>query len=222
MKYQTVGTESGSYGNVTFSRSRFGQYKRSRVTPLNPDTPAQRAVRAVLGSLASRWRTLSDAQMSAWDVFAAAKGLTQKGMNAYIQVNALNTLTGSALVQDPPALAEFGILTATGLTATVDAEAGTLNLSVEGAANDLEPAAYIVEATPGLSAGRRNASSAFRVITGQATLAALGGAAGTLGQAYTARFGVPAVGTRLQVRVSQFKDGQKMLGRAWSVIVAAA
>ncbi len=77
---------------------------------------------------------------------------------------------------------------------TVDAEAGTLTLRVDGAANDMQPAGYIVEATPDLSAGRRNASSAFRVIAPKVAIANLGGATGTLGTAYAARFGVPAVG----------------------------
>ncbi len=70
MKYQTVGTESGSYGNLTISRGRAGQYKRSRVIPLNPRINAQALKRDVLTSLAARWRTLEDSVRAACDAFA--------------------------------------------------------------------------------------------------------------------------------------------------------
>ncbi len=126
------------------------------------------------------------------------------------------------MVTTPPALAGFGIFTSSGLTATVDAQANTLTLSLDGAANDIAPAKYIVEACKPVSAGRRNVSSEYRVITAAAAIANLGGATGTLGTAYQARFGLPAVGNRLSVRVSQFKDGQKTPGRTFDAIVAAA
>ncbi len=119
--------------------------------------------------------------MLAWDSWAEAKGLTQKGLNAYVQVNTLKLLVGAAVDDDPPALASFGIFTATGVTATVDAQTGTLTLSVDGAANDKVPGGYLVEATSPASPGRRNLSSKFRVLTGSATIANLGGATATIG-----------------------------------------
>ncbi len=76
MNYQTVGTESGSYGNLTISCGRAGQYKRSRVIPLNPRTTAHALKRDVLTSLAARWRNLEDSVRAAWDAFAERKGMT--------------------------------------------------------------------------------------------------------------------------------------------------
>ncbi len=126
------------------------------------------------------------------------------------------------MVTAPPEVAAFGIFPAAGLTVTVNAEAGTLSLSVDGAQNDLVPDGYIVEATSPKSAGRRNSNSAFRVMTGKAAIANLGGATSTPGQAYQSRFGLPLVGDRANVRVSQLKDGQRTAGQTLTAIVAAA
>ncbi len=163
MKYQTVGTESGSYGNLTISRGRFGQYKRSRVTPLNPRTVAQAKVREIMTSLAESWRALTDAQMAVWDAFAKDKGMVGTGMQAFMTVNYRTVVGGDAPVLVPPELAQFGIFSCTGLTATVDAEAGTLSLSVEGAANTKAPDGYLVEATRPVSAA---SEGVFAVVTG--------------------------------------------------------
>ncbi len=222
MRYQTVGTERGSYGNLTASRGRFGQYKRGRVTPLNPRTNRQIGVRAIVTALAAQWHALSEAKMLAWDNYARDKGLIGTGMQGYMQVNYNKVAAGAAVVDVPPDNAEFGIFTATGLTATLDAEAGTLSLSLEGAANSKVPDGYQVEATRCLSAGRRNMGSEFRIISASATLANLGGATSTLGQAYTDRFGTPVIGKRITVKLMQVKDGQKALAGAWSALVAAA
>ncbi len=137
-------------------------------------------------------------------------------------VNTLNVQAGEAVVTAPPEVAAFGIFPAAGLTATVDAEAGTLSLSVDGVHNDLVPDGYIAEATSPKSAGRRNSNRAFRVMTGKAAIANLGGARSTLGQAYQSRLGLPLVGDRVNVRVSQLKDGQRTPGQTFTAIVAAA
>jgi len=62
----------GSVAAVTFSRSRSGQYTRARVTPRNPKSGSQRAVRAGMTYCRTRWSTvLTDAQRQAWDLLAA-------------------------------------------------------------------------------------------------------------------------------------------------------
>ncbi len=129
---------------------------------------------------------------------------------------------GDAPVLVPPDLAQFWIFSCTGLTATVDAEAGTLSLSVEGAANTKVPDGYLVEATRAVSSGRRNLNSEFRVITESAALANLGGATSTLGAAYTGVFGVPGVGKRIGLRVSQVINEQRTPGQVYLARVAAA
>ncbi len=194
MKIGTLGTQSGCLGNIVVSRNRAGQYLRARVSPLNPQTPAQQNRRSALASIASAWRGLTSTGRAAWDAYAQSKGMIGTGFNAYVSVNGVLAVTGAAAMAAPPQPAAFGIFTATGLTATVDTETQTLTLSVDGAANSEVPDAYIVEATPPASAGRSNLGATLRVISGSATIANLGGATGTLGQAYTNRYGVPAAG----------------------------
>ncbi len=222
MKFTCVGTQSGSYGNLTISRGRAGQYIRARVIPLNPQTDGQQTVRSRLANLAKAWRGLTDALRNAWDAFAENAEYIGTGYNAFVGVNGVRVLTGGAILQAPPALASHGMFSATGLTATVDAEAGTLSLSVEGAADTDAPDCYIVEATKPASAGRRNLKSSFRVISPHAAIANLGGATSTLGQAFTERFGLPALGTRIKVRVAPVKDGQQGVPFVYTAIVAAA
>ncbi len=213
---------SGSLGNVVTSRNRAGQYQRARVSPLNPQSPAQQNRRSALASIASAWRGLTSTARAAWEGYAVSKGMVGTGFNAYVSVNGVLALTGAVPVVKPPQPAAFGLFTATGLTATVDEQANTLALSVEGAANTEAPDCYIVEATAPASAGKSNLSSNFRVISGSATIANLGGATGTLGQAYASRYGVPAADLAIQVRVTPVKDGQKGVPFTFATITAAA
>src|SRR5438876_229394 len=57
---------SGSLAGQTSSRNRFGQYVRSRATPVNPNSVAQAAVRARQSNNAAAWRTITDTQRAGW------------------------------------------------------------------------------------------------------------------------------------------------------------
>lgn len=56
----------GSIAGNVFSRNRGGSYMRQRVTPTNPNTAKQAAVRASFGSLQSNWRNLTELQRESW------------------------------------------------------------------------------------------------------------------------------------------------------------
>lgn len=63
----------GSQAGNTFSRNRGGAYLRNRVTPINPSTPAQQAVRSSLSELTTAWGVdLTQAQRDGWIAFAEA------------------------------------------------------------------------------------------------------------------------------------------------------
>jgi hypothetical protein len=55
MKQQVLGSPSGSIGPYVTSRNKAGSYQRNRVIPLNPQTPAQRNVPAVMATIAWLW-----------------------------------------------------------------------------------------------------------------------------------------------------------------------
>ena len=55
MKQQVLGSPSGSLGPYVTSRNRAGSCQRSRVIPLNPNTPAQQNVPAIMATVALLW-----------------------------------------------------------------------------------------------------------------------------------------------------------------------
>ena len=117
---------SGSMGGMTASHNRFGQYLRSKVVPVNPNTSRQVAVRNYLATLAIRWKqTLTAAQRSAWETYAVntetidnlGSSRTLTGLNWYVACNSLRLLAGLAIVDDGPT--EFGLAQLSPVSAAV-------------------------------------------------------------------------------------------------------
>lgn len=57
----------GKLGGHVASKNRSGNYLRTKVTPSNPQTAAQQATRAVLGSLSTAWSGLTLAQRNSFN-----------------------------------------------------------------------------------------------------------------------------------------------------------
>lgn len=102
---------SGSIAGTVFSHNRYGPYVRTRAIPVNPNSPAQQAVRADLAYLVAEWHdTLSVAQRAAWAVYATAIAMSNRlgetiyitGFNHFVRSNV--SLMNSALdyVADGP------------------------------------------------------------------------------------------------------------------------
>ena len=93
-----------------FSRNRAGAYLRTKVTPINPRTSLQNAVRELLTSLSQNWRNLTEAQRDAWnaavhnfqktDIFGDMK--TPSGINLYTKLNLNLANAGLILIDVPP------------------------------------------------------------------------------------------------------------------------
>jgi len=88
---------AGSIAGQTHARNRFGNYIRARTKPVNPKSDRQAKVRAIIAELVERWNeTLSDAQRTAWETYAAAITMKNRlnadihltGFNHYIRSNA--------------------------------------------------------------------------------------------------------------------------------------
>ncbi len=101
----------GSVGGQTHSRNRFGNYIRARITPVNPRSSRQNAIRAAVSFLAQYWsNTLTQLQRDAWEVYAAAitrsNGLGQQikltGFNMFIRSNAPRLQGGDPIVVAGP------------------------------------------------------------------------------------------------------------------------
>lgn len=188
--------QSGSEAGITSSRNRYGQYRRTRAVPVNPNSTAQGAVRARLAANAAAWRDLTDLQRAGWASLgsqmtrtdALGQTYTLTGFQAYCSVNNNNVAAGNAVVSSAPGLVTPSAL----LTVTPTATAATFSI------------AYT--ATP-LGAGQRlfvflsPQRSAGRSFEGDCRLTHVSAAAAAspanVFSAYQARFGVPVVGNKI-------------------------
>jgi hypothetical protein len=198
--------QSGSHDGMTSSRNRYGQYRRTRAIPVNPNSTQQGVVRARLALQAANWRTLTDAQRSGWRSLGLSMSRTDSlgqvytltGMQAFASVNSLKAAAGDALVTDAPALVTPEALLT--LTPTLTAIAFSLAYTATPLAAATRAFIFV---SPQRSAGRAYESD-FRLLT--VTAAAAASPANILA-AYTAKFGVPVVGNRVFIKVQLYRGG---------------
>jgi hypothetical protein len=198
--------QSGSAAGTTSSRNRYGQYKRTRATPVQPRTPAQLNQRALMTTNAAAWRALTDAQRAGWLSLGAmisrtdslGQTYTLNGFAAYCSVNNNKLAAGDAVVSDAPAIVTPGDL----LTVTV-----TLTNAAFSIAYTATPLAastrLFIYASPQASAGRKF-NGDYRLV---AVTAAAAASPHNLLAAYTAKFGVPVTGNRIFLSLVTYKGG---------------
>ncbi len=111
-----VSDARGSIGGTVFSRNRGGAYIRSRTKPINPNTPGQQEVRAVMAFLTNRWsQNLTATQRDAWNLYAASvvmqnglgESINLTGFNHFIRSNSILQRTGNTVVNDGPTIFEI-------------------------------------------------------------------------------------------------------------------
>lgn len=210
---------SGSYQGLTSSRNRYGQYVRTRATPVNPASAAQTAVRARFSTNASAWRNLTAIQQEGWialgelmvrnDSLGQSYNLT--GFQAYLSVNDNLAAAGDALVSaapayDPPA-------NSLAITPTLT----TAAFSIAWLATPLPAGQRVfISASPQRSPGR-NFEGDYRLIQVSAAAAASPLA---IFSNYQARFGTPVLGRKVFISVQTYKAGFLGPAIATSAIVA--
>jgi hypothetical protein len=198
--------QSGSVAGQTASRNTFGQYIRTRATPVNPATTFQGVVRARLASNASAWRALTDIQRAGWEALgpqisrtdSLGQAYTLNGFMAYCLVNNNKLAAGDATVSAAPALVTpVNIVT---LTITLTAALFSLAYTVTPLAANTRMFAF---ASPQRSAGR-SFESDYRLIGVTAAAAA---SPFNIFTAYQARFGTPVVGSRIFLSIVAYNGG---------------
>lgn len=116
-----LASSSGSLGGLVFSRNKGGPYIRAKGTPINPNTPAQQAVRSILSQLTSLWvDTVTAGQRVAWADYAANVPLLNplgsarnvSAMNMYVRTNVPLLQAGFARQDDAPTIFDLGDYTA--------------------------------------------------------------------------------------------------------------
>jgi len=188
--------QSGSIAGITSSRNRYGQYRRTRAIPVNPNSTYQGTMRARFGDMAQAWGNLTDNQRAGWASLGSqitrtdslGQSYTLTGLGAYCLININNLDAGNAAVSDAPA-----IISPAGLLTVVITTTGGV-LSVAYTATPLAAGTRLFSyASPQRSAGRYFEGD-LRLIAVSAAAAA---SPANLLAAYSARFGVPVVGNKI-------------------------
>ena len=199
---------SGSYQGVTSSRNRYGQYVRTRATPVQPRTTFQLNQRARMSTNAAGWRGITDAQRAGWGDLglmmsrtdALGQAYTLNGFGAYCSVNNNKLDAGDSVVSDAPSIVTPPDLVTVTLTATSAA------LSVAYTATPLAAGVRLfIFVSPQQSAGRKF-NGDYRLLSVTAAAAA---SPSNILAAYTARFGVPVTGNRLFLSLQTYQGGFK-------------
>lgn len=205
MKFLDV-PQSGSEAGTTSSRNRFGQYRRTRATPVNPNSTFQGVVRARMSANAAAWRALTQAQRQGWNDLGLSMNRTDSlgqsynltGFMAYCSVNNLKAAAADASVSDAPALSTPSAL----LTATITLTAASFSIAYTPTPLPANTRVFCF-VSPQRSAGRQFEAD-YRLL--QVSTAAAASPINALA-AYTARFGVPVVGNRIFVSLVTYFGG---------------
>ena len=211
--------QSGKRGLNVSQNGRYGQISRSLVMPTNPRTPAQMNVRSIFATVTTGWRALTEDQRTAWTAAAKNYQSTTRcgqsgvltGAQLYTKINAVNLTFGAAEADTPPIKPQFPALAPQNLTITNTAGVIALKLTCP-----TDPGSNtIIRGQAPQSQGREVPGTA--VILGVCPAPAQGVA--NITAIYTAKHGVPPVGTKVFVKVNQFLDGHESIPVTFSAIV---
>jgi len=201
-----VGAMSGSIGGSTASHNAGGAYFRTRVVPVNPQTPAQTTVRSNLSNASARWGgVLTQIQRDGWVTFAEnfpivdrlGQALQLSGQQAYVRLNSRLLAAELPFLDDAPIDQNVtDLLTVEATWSIAGAKLDIAFTPTPLAADDY----LIVRATPAFSPGKNYFTKMLRVIVVSA--AAQASPLDVLAE-WQAKFGaVPAVGSKIGFEIN--------------------
>ncbi len=221
MKIQDV-PQVGKLGLTVTWQGRSGLLRRIKAIPSNPRTAAQQIIRQNLASQAAAYDQLTDAQQEAW--IAAAAQVRSKstlgqtgpltGLQLFTKLNCALLAVGGDPVTTPPAKPLLEVLPIDALAITNTAGTIALKLHTTGAPPD---GTMLRACAPEKSGCRRGVGYRLLGILDSPVSNYI-----TITSAYTARFGVPAVGSRVFVSVNANVDGYEGIPLVFSARVPAA
>lgn len=200
----------GKIGGHVASKNRSGSYFRTKVSPVNPQSAAQLAVRAIFTLLSQAWRSLTAAQIAAWnacvdnfkgsDVFGDIKTLS--GMNIYMRLNGNLQNVGAATIAVPPASLD----SPEGSEITGVSDASAMTVTITSGAVVPADTVRVIELTPPISNGVSFVKNLFRVVK---NVPAAGTAAQNVWADYVLKYGAPVAGQKI---VARQKDVSTLTG----------
>lgn len=191
-------------GNNVFTKGRFGPVVRIRVSPTQPRTAAQTAVRGNFTTNSKAWDTITQAQRNGWIALAASSpqhdvfGNTyyMTGLQMYQFCNRNLQTIGVAPISAAPAALSIGAPGALTLVAT----AGTPVLTVDAATEPAAAEVPVIYAVKPLNAGRIFIGNQARVL--DTSIAAATAGPWDIKTLYTAKYGALVVGQNINVEVA--------------------
>lgn len=158
----------GKIGGHVASRNRYGAYLRTKVTPVNPSTIYQQAVRNRLAGLSSAWRGLTVPQRAAWNAAVSDYARTDifgdlrnpSGFNLFQRLNSNLLNIGKSQIDVPAAPEAVEALASLSLAAA--SGAGTLSLTYDAAIGAAH--SFLARFTPAVSAGKKFVRSEYRQV----------------------------------------------------------
>lgn len=207
-----------------FSKNRYGAYVRTKVTPVNPQSTSQQNARAILGSLAQTWRTLTEPQRQSWidaapnfpfsDIYGNSKILS--GSTLFQKLN--NTLSSNEVQINllAPSPSQIPNLALASLTAT----AGTQLLSLDFAPSPI-PAntILIIESTGNVPPGISFVKNKFRKIS---TASSSDTSPANLTSDFTDVHGSLVIGQKIFVRVKVLNTVTGQVGVPYQIMAIVA
>ena len=191
--------QSGSIAGTTASHNRYGQYERNRRSPTQSPTARRTAIRTVFAAASTAYSALSETLAAAWGAYAASHPITNRlgqsvvldGHAMFVRVNTARANSGMALSDGLPVTEEVSFNPA---LASAEATPATLFVTVgnQGAATKV-----LIQAGPPRSLART-----YEGLWSQLAVAPPSSAAPIdVGAAYAARYGLPALGKAVFVRL---------------------
>lgn len=215
----------GKIGGHVLSKNRGGAYMRTKVTPINPQTAAQSAVRGTLTEFSQGFRALTTSQIAAWnsavqnfqatDIFGDIK--KPSGINLFVKLNANLVNAGvTTPLTDPPGLTT----SPTFVHFSATAAAGTPALSIVFTPTPVPTATtYIIEATAPQSPGKSFLKNQYRKI---GVVAAAATSPFNALAAYTAKFGALIAAEKVGIRIKAIDNTTGVAGQYNSVEIIVA
>jgi hypothetical protein len=218
-------------GGTVFGTGKGGAFARNKVTPINRRSAKQSLVRSIFAAFSQQFRTLTAAQIAAWNtlagevtyhnIFGDAKTLSGKAL--FIRINANLTLASQATVTNAPAIVPAATCLGTDPNASVAGTNMYVNAIFPGLSSVVPAGStMLVSATKSLSKGVSSVGkSQYRDI---ANIPAAGDTTtANMWADYVAKFGAPAVGANvwLQVRMVNNTTGFSGTPISGQVVVGA-
>ena len=156
----------GKIGGHVASRNRAGAYLRTKVTPVNPSTVYQAAVRNRLAGISTDWRALTAPQRVAWNAAVADYAKTDifgdirnpSGFNLHQKLNNNLVNVGQAQITAPPLPEAVDAFTSVAVAADFTLQTVTITYAPAIAADH----SAIIFGTPAISPGVSFVKSEYR------------------------------------------------------------